>query len=277
MMYQVRNIAISKLKDYENNPRNIDLAVEKVKMSIERFGFLFPIVTDINNVIVCGHCRKQAATELGLKQVPCICADDLTQEQIDLFRLVDNKTSEYSEWDFEKLGSELKSINLDISANKLLIENFELDIYMDDFNIGTFEIPVEKSEFLSSGKDDEIDIGKGDNSKLPNIYSNNDNTESGKTENDEIEDDNYANEDYQQNNNIQNIHDNEESANYSNISDNKENQKLIGNYLFRIGSVSFAISPKELDALNREYVDYLDNYSLEKSFVQYIKERHNVD
>ncbi|MBR1373485.1 ParB N-terminal domain-containing protein, partial [bacterium] len=73
------------------------MAVEKVKYSIERFGFLFPIVADINFVIVCGHIRVRACRELGIQTVPCIIADELTEEQINLFRLIDNKTSEYSD------------------------------------------------------------------------------------------------------------------------------------------------------------------------------------
>ena len=53
----IREVSISRLREYENNPRNNDLAVEKVKHSIERFGFLFPVVVDVNFVIVCGHTR----------------------------------------------------------------------------------------------------------------------------------------------------------------------------------------------------------------------------
>ena len=97
----VREVAVSRLKEYENNPRNNDLAVEKVKYSIQRFGFLFPIVVDVNYVIVAGHTRVRACRELGIQTVPCVIADELTEEQVNLFRLVDNKTSEYSDWDFE--------------------------------------------------------------------------------------------------------------------------------------------------------------------------------
>ena len=103
----VREISTARLKEYENNPRNNDLAVEKVKYSIERFGFLFPVVVDLNYTIVCGHTRVRACREMGIPAVPCIIADELTEDQINLFRLVDNKTSEYSDWDFEKLKNEL--------------------------------------------------------------------------------------------------------------------------------------------------------------------------
>ena len=85
----IREISVARLKEYENNPRNNDLAVEKVKYSIERFGFLFPVVVDMNYTIVCGHTRVRACRELGIQTVPCIIADELTDEQINLFRLVD--------------------------------------------------------------------------------------------------------------------------------------------------------------------------------------------
>lgn len=108
----IREISIARLKEYENNPRNNDLAVEKVKYSIERFGFLFPVVVDMNYTIVCGHTRVRACREMGIQAVPCIIADELTEDQINLFRLVDNKTSEYSDWDFEKLKNELSLVDL---------------------------------------------------------------------------------------------------------------------------------------------------------------------
>jgi site-specific DNA-methyltransferase (adenine-specific) len=74
------------------------------------FGFKVPIVIDRNYVIVCGHTRYKAAKEIGLKEVPCIMADDLTEDQINAFRLADNKTQELAEWDWNKIGIELDSI-----------------------------------------------------------------------------------------------------------------------------------------------------------------------
>lgn len=82
------------LKPYENNPRFNDDAVEFVANSIKEFGFKVPIVIDKNGVIVAGHTRYKASIELGLKEVPCIVADDLSDEQVKAFRLADNKVSE---------------------------------------------------------------------------------------------------------------------------------------------------------------------------------------
>ena len=95
---------------YENNPRHNENAIDKVASSIKEFGFKVPIVIDKNNVIVCGHTRFYASKEIGLEKVPCIVADDLTQEQIDAFRLVDNRTAEFADWNFDKLAEELSEL-----------------------------------------------------------------------------------------------------------------------------------------------------------------------
>lgn len=112
---KIIDVAITSLKEYENNPRNNDKSVEKVAASIREFGFKVPIVIDKNNVIVCGHTRVRAAKRLKLDVVPCIVADDLTPEQIRAFRLADNKTSEFSDWDIEKLDAELAALELDMT------------------------------------------------------------------------------------------------------------------------------------------------------------------
>ena len=106
----IKEISISELHPYENNPRNNDDAVDAVAKSIETFGFKAPLIIDKENVIVCGHTRYKAAMKLGLQTVPCVIADDLTPEQVKAFRLVDNKTSELSGWDFQKLDEELAYI-----------------------------------------------------------------------------------------------------------------------------------------------------------------------
>lgn len=100
---------------YERNPRNNDGAVEAVANSIREFGFKVPVVIDKDGVIVCGHTRVKAAKKLGIEEVPCILADDLTEEQVKAFRLADNKTSELSEWDEVLLALEMDDIfNIDL-------------------------------------------------------------------------------------------------------------------------------------------------------------------
>ena len=106
-------IVLKKLKDlkpYEKNPRRNDEAVEYVANSIKEFGFKVPIVLDKDNVIVAGHTRYKASVQLGLKEVPCIVADDLTEEQIKAFRIADNKVGEIAEWDEDLLAIEMDDI-----------------------------------------------------------------------------------------------------------------------------------------------------------------------
>ena len=107
---------VGELVPYEKNPRKNTKAVKYVANSIETFGFKVPIVIDENNVVVCGHTRLLASEKLGMDEVPCIIAKDLTEEQIKAFRLADNKVSEKAEWDFELLNEEMDEIfNFDMT------------------------------------------------------------------------------------------------------------------------------------------------------------------
>ena len=101
---------IGELVPYEKNPRKNTKAVKYVANSIETFGFKVPIVIDENNVVVCGHTRLLASEKLGMDEVPCIIAKDLTEEQIKAFRLADNKVSEKAEWDFDLLNEEMDEL-----------------------------------------------------------------------------------------------------------------------------------------------------------------------
>ena len=92
---------------YEKNPRMNDSAVTSLCESIKSYGFKVPIVIDKNNIIVCGHTRLKAAKMLAIDEVPCIVADDLTDEQIRAFRIADNKVSDLSIWDNKLLLEEL--------------------------------------------------------------------------------------------------------------------------------------------------------------------------
>ena len=115
----IQDILLSELKPYANNPRNNEQAIDGVAESIKQFGFKVPIIIDnlTNKEIIAGHTRYKASQKLGLERVPCIVADDLTEEQVRAFRLADNKVAEKSEWNFDLLDEELKSIlNIDMEA-----------------------------------------------------------------------------------------------------------------------------------------------------------------
>ena len=113
---------------YENNPRRIgEDAVNAVAESIRQFGFRVPIVIDAHGVIVCGHTRYQTAQSLGLASVPCIVADDLTEEQIKAYRLADNRTSELSAWNFSALEAELDALEIDAPSLDLSAFDFAFE------------------------------------------------------------------------------------------------------------------------------------------------------
>lgn len=132
----ILQIPIEKVTPYTNNPRCNDTAVNSVAESIKEFGFKVPIIIDKNNVIVAGHTRVKAAKILGLESVPCIMADDLSEEQVNAFRLADNKVAEAAEWDFDKLEEELNNISIDMSVFgfESLIEELEPEVVEDDYS-----------------------------------------------------------------------------------------------------------------------------------------------
>ena len=106
----IEYIKTGELIPYVNNPRNNENAIDVVAGSIKEFGFKNPIIIDKDNVIIAGHTRLLASRKLGLEEVPVIRAEDLTEQQVKAFRIADNKTSEFAEWDYELLGLELKDI-----------------------------------------------------------------------------------------------------------------------------------------------------------------------
>ena len=113
--------------------------------SIKEFGFKVPIVIDKNNIIVCGHTRYKAAKKLGLDVVPCVVADDLTDEQIKAYRLADNKVGEDSLWDTDLLNGELDDIlNIDMTDFGFALPEFDAEVVEDDYDKPLPEEPKAK-------------------------------------------------------------------------------------------------------------------------------------
>lgn len=118
---------VSELIPYERNAKQHDQKqIDNVANSIRRFGWQQPIVIDENDVVVIGHCRLLAAKKLKLKEVPCVIASGLTDEEIRELRIVDNKTNE-SPWDLGMLEAELPDLDFD---------GFEFDFDADVTNGG---------------------------------------------------------------------------------------------------------------------------------------------
>lgn len=138
---------ITDITPYEKNPRKNDEAVKYVAESIKQFGFKVPIVIDKHGVIVAGHTRYKAAKKLCMTEVPCIVADDLTDEQIKAFRLADNKVAEKAEWDFDLLAGELEDLfDIDMTAFGFDedVEDEPVEVVEDDFEMAPPEEPKAK-------------------------------------------------------------------------------------------------------------------------------------
>lgn len=143
---EIKEFKVTDLKEYERNPRHNDDAVEYVAESIKEFGFKVPIVVDKDNVIIAGHTRLKAAKELGLETVPCVVADDLTEEQVNAFRLADNKTAEMANWDFELLSEEIN-----------LVEDIDMSLFgfMSEESVDLSELFEDKPEHEEKEKEPE--------------------------------------------------------------------------------------------------------------------------
>lgn len=124
---ELHSLKIDDLIPYANNPRNNELAVQYVANSIKEFGFQVPIVIDKNNVIVAGHTRLKAAKLLGMSEVPCIRADNLSDEQVKAFRIADNSVSEIATWNEELLRIELEDISLNATDFGIEVPEIELE------------------------------------------------------------------------------------------------------------------------------------------------------
>lgn len=143
--------SLNEVIPYAGNAKKHDKKqIANVAESIRQYGFVQPVVVDRNGVIVIGHCRVLAAKKLGLEEVPCVCVDDLTPEQVDALRLVDNKSNE-SDWDFDMLADLVP----------------QLDLSMFDFDWG---LPEMSKEEVREDEAPEVDEESEPVTKLGDIW-----------------------------------------------------------------------------------------------------------
>lgn len=123
---------LSELKPYKNNPkRHSKKQIERIANSLEEFGRKQAIVIDADNTIVAGHCRYLAAKKLKYKTAPCIIADDLTEEQIRAYRLLDNRLSE-NDYDLSIEFAEMQDIDFDFEPFGIDIDDFSIENEADE-------------------------------------------------------------------------------------------------------------------------------------------------
>lgn len=152
----IEMVEIDRIVPYENNARLNDNAVPALVKSIQQFGFKVPVVLTPNYEIVCGHTRIKAAKKLGMKKVPCVFADDLSEEQIKAFRLADNKVSEIAMWDMEKLEEELANVG-------------DIDMSSFGFDLGSIESEG-KEEEISEELEEAAESGESPVSRRGEVY-----------------------------------------------------------------------------------------------------------
>ena len=139
---KVQEVTLSKLKPYENNAKIHGAGqIEKLKASIEEFGFLTPCLIDEEYNLIAGHGRVMAANELGMETVPCVFVEGLTEAQRRAYILADNRLGELGEWDMDLVFSELeelKDMDFDIE-----LTGFELPDETEQIEITEDEVPEE--------------------------------------------------------------------------------------------------------------------------------------
>lgn len=151
---------IKELKPYKKNAKKHNKEqVEQIANSIKEFGFTQPVIIDENNCVVAGHGRILGARKAGLKQVPTVCLEDLTEEQIKAYRLVDNKLNE-SEWDFSLLDEELG----------VLSEDIDMSLFGFDTDMSDEELEKKKVEFEIKEKY-EVHIICKDEKQMEQVYN----------------------------------------------------------------------------------------------------------
>ena len=161
-MRRYEDVEIEKLKPYKNNARtHSDEQIEKIAKSMKEFGFINPILVDGNLNVIAGHGRILGAKKLGMKEVPCLFIENLTEEQKRAYIIADNRLAEDAGWDKELLKIELedlKNMNFDITLTGFELEDFdfsmdETEVIEDEFDETVPEEPTsKKGEIYKLGK-----------------------------------------------------------------------------------------------------------------------------
>lgn len=128
----IQQMPVDVIRPYHRNPRKNEGAIEKIQQSIQRFGFVQPLVIDRDNVIIIGHTRFEAAKRLGMPEVACVVAESLTADEARALRIADNKAHEFAAWDEEALRVELLELqSAGFEMDDTLLDDVEIAELLD--------------------------------------------------------------------------------------------------------------------------------------------------
>ena len=143
---KIEKVSVDNIKPYHSNPRVNQDAVEIVKKSIKEFGFQQPIVLDKNNEIIVGHTRYEALKDLNIEKIDCVYANDLNEQQIKAYRIMDNKSAEFASWNYGLLTKEM---------TELLTSEYDLSLTgFDDVEIKDLGLDIDLG-FVEEGLTDD--------------------------------------------------------------------------------------------------------------------------
>ena len=132
---ELKKLKLTEIKPYGKNPRKNDGAVDAVAESIKQCGYCSPIVVDENYEVLAGHTRLKALKKLGRKECEVVVKEGLTEEQKQKYRILDNKTGEMAEWDFNKLDALLPSLDFGDFDFGFEVQNVSPDDFGEDFSL----------------------------------------------------------------------------------------------------------------------------------------------
>ena len=154
----LKTLNLGDIHPYERNPRINDKAVEPVMKSIQKDGYRARIIVDNDGVIIAGHTRYEAMKRLGWTEAEVWIADDMTPEQIADYRIRDNLTADFAEWDFSELEAEIEALDLDFDMSEF--EGFE------DIQGGVSDTPTAEEDDFDTDEPVEPKAKLGDIYKL---------------------------------------------------------------------------------------------------------------
>lgn len=144
---------IARVREADRNPRRIpEQAVKITAGSLRRFGWKQPLVVDADGTLVAGHTRVRAARTLGLTKVPVVIADDLTADEVNAYRIADNRTHDFTTWDLPELTQQLAELEADF-ADVLALADWEAvtAALVDSDSLIDADLPGEASASLKGG------------------------------------------------------------------------------------------------------------------------------